>query len=81
MKIIKFKPFLEHDFNKKTPYFEFIACNLKFYGGKIFVNLDGKKQGSSAIVNNLNSNSALMLAPPDKKTLRKGDLVDILLLR
>lgn len=77
----KIQAFLEHDFNKKTPYFEFIACNLKFYGGKIFVNLDGKKQGSSAIVNNLNSNSALMLAPPDKKTLRKGDLVDILLLR
>lgn len=77
----KIQAFLSCDFSKKTPYFEFIACNVKCDGGKVCVNLDGKKQGSSAIVNNLNSNSALLLVPPHKKELRKGDLVDIYLLK
>ncbi|MCV3395481.1 molybdopterin molybdotransferase MoeA [Campylobacter lari] len=72
-----FKAFLNTDYKKKSPHLEFVACNIEFKDGKIYANLKGKKEGSSAIINNLNNKAALMIANDD---IKENDLVDILLM-
>ncbi|MCR6575485.1 molybdopterin molybdotransferase MoeA [Campylobacter insulaenigrae] len=73
----KFQAFLSEDYKKKSSHLEFIACNIEFKNGKIFANLKGKKEGSSAIINNLNHKAALLIAKDD---LKEGNLVDIILM-
>ena len=53
---------------------------MEFENGKVCVNLKDKKQGNSAIISNLNQNSALMLVPKECQRLENGDLVSIMLL-
>lgn len=72
-----FKAFLNTDYKKKSPHLEFVACNIEFKDGKIYANLKGKKEGSSAIINNLNNKAALMIANDD---IKQNDLVDIVLM-
>ena len=74
------KAFLKSTYSKKSPYFEFVACNVEFDNGKVCVNLKDKKQGSSAIIGNLNHKAALMLVPKDRLKIAEGELVDIMLL-
>ncbi|KGI56071.1 molybdopterin molybdotransferase MoeA [Campylobacter sp. MIT 97-5078] len=74
------KAFLKQDYTKKSPLLECVACNLSFEEGKVYVDLEGKKAGSSAILANLNHNAALLIAPLEAKELKKGDLVKVLLL-
>ncbi len=72
------KAFLEGTYEKKSPHLEFVACNVCFKEGRILVNLKGKKEGSSAIINNLNHKSALMIVPKNCAKLENGTLVDII---
>lgn len=72
------KAFLCGTYTKKTPYLEFVACNVCFENGRILVNLEGKKEGSSAIINNLNHKAALMVASKECQNLEDGTLVDII---
>ncbi|MBF7047216.1 molybdopterin molybdotransferase MoeA [Campylobacter volucris] len=72
-----FKAFLNTDYKKKSQHLEFVACNIEFKDGKIYANLKGKKEGSSAIINNLNNKAALMIANDD---IKENDLVDIVLM-
>ena len=74
------KAFLKGTYSKKSPYFEFVACNVEFENGKVCVNLRDKKQGSSAIIGNLNHKAALMLVPKERLNIIEGELVDIMLL-
>ncbi|MCX2683060.1 molybdopterin molybdotransferase MoeA [Campylobacter sp. MIT 21-1685] len=74
------RAFLEQTYKKKSPHFEFVACNVNFKDGKIVANLEGKKQGSSAIITNLNNKAALMLVPKDSKEVQKGSLVEVFFL-
>ena len=74
------KAFLKGAYSKKSPYFEFVACNVEFDNGRVCVNLRDKKQGSSAIIGNLNHKAALMLVPKDRLKIAEGELVDIMLL-
>ncbi len=74
------KAFLRGNYAKKSPYFEFIACNVECENGRVCVNLSGKKQGSSAIIGNLNHKAALMLVPKERLSIADGELVDIMLL-
>ena len=74
------KAFLKGAYNKKSPYFEFVACNVEFDNGRVCVNLRDKKQGSSAIIGNLNHKAALMLVPKERLNIIEGELVDIMLL-
>ncbi|MBZ7940211.1 MULTISPECIES: molybdopterin molybdotransferase MoeA [Campylobacter] len=71
------KAFLQGSYTKKTPYLEFVACNVEFKEGRILVNLEGKKEGSSAIINNLNHKAALMIVPKECEILENESLVDI----
>lgn len=72
------KAILNEDYKKRSKFTEFTACNTVEKEGKIEVDLDGKKIGSSAILNNLLKDAALLCVPIDATTIKKGSLVDIL---
>lgn len=75
----EFNAVIDEDFIKKSPFLEFSACNIKSSeDGTLRVNLSGKKDGSSAIVNNLNQNAFLLITPLESSGHKKGDVVKIL---
>jgi molybdopterin molybdotransferase len=71
---------LQEDFKKRSPFTEFTACNVVVEDGEYFVNFEGKKVGSSAILTNMLHNSALMIAGEDDKFLEAGTAVNVILL-
>ena len=71
---------LQEDFKKRSRFTEFTACNVVVEDGEYFVNFEGKKVGSSAILVNMLDNSALMVAGEDDKFLEAGTYVNIILL-
>ncbi|RQD67717.1 molybdopterin molybdenumtransferase MoeA [Campylobacter hepaticus] len=72
------KAFLQGHYKKKTSHLEFVACNIEFKNGRILANLEGKKEGSSAIINNLNHQAALMIVPKECEILENESLIDII---
>ncbi len=76
----KITAIMDEDYKKRSPFLEFTAVNLENREGKNFVNLNGKKLGSSAIVNNLTNKAALLMIPMDKEFLKKGEIVEILMM-
>ncbi len=72
------KAYMDENYKKRSKYKEFTACNLVLKDGKVTVNLDGKKLGSSAILNNMFQNAALLCVDEDTRELKKGDLVDVI---
>jgi len=71
---------LQEDFKKRSRFTEFTACNVVVEDGEYFVNFEGKKVGSSAILVNMLDNSALMVAGEDDKFLEAGTYVNVILL-
>lgn len=71
---------LQEDFKKRSPFTEFTACNVVVEDGHYFVNFEGKKVGSSAILVNMLNDSALMVAGEDDKFLEAGTYVNVILL-
>ena len=80
-KIPTIKAYIDEGYKKRSKYKEFTACNLFFKDGKAVVNLDGKKTGSSAILNNMLDDAALLCIDEETKELKKDDLVEVVLLR
>ena len=76
----KITAIMDEDYKKRSPFLEFTAVNLENRDGKNFVNLNGKKLGSSAIVNNLTNKAALLMIPMDKEFLKKGEIVEVLMM-
>ena len=74
----EFSAILDHDYVKKTPWLEFMPAVLQNREGRLFVSLQSKKQGSSAILNNLDDESVLLVAPLEVKELKKGELVRVI---
>ena len=74
----EFSAILDHDYVKKTPWLEFMPAVLQNREGRLFVSLQSKKQGSSAILNNLDDDSVLLVAPLEVKELKKGELVRVI---
>ncbi|MBE3609659.1 MULTISPECIES: molybdenum cofactor synthesis domain-containing protein [Campylobacter] len=74
----KLTAILDEDYTKRSPFLEFTAVNLSVRDGKIYANLDGKKLGSSAIVNNLTNEAALLIVPKETEFIAKGEVVEIL---
>ena len=74
----KITAIMDEDYKKRSPFLEFTAVNLVNLGGKIYVNLDGKKLGSSAIVNNLTNDAALLIIPKETDFIAKGEIVEVL---
>ncbi len=71
---------LSEDFTKRSRFTEFTACNVTIEDGQYFVNFDGKKVGSSAILTNMLNNSALMISGEEDKNLEEGTYVNVILL-
>jgi molybdopterin molybdotransferase len=71
---------LQEDFKKRSRFTEFTACNVVVEDGEYFVNFDGKKVGSSAILTNMLGNAALMIAGEEDKFLEAGTYVNVILL-
>ena len=74
----KITAIMDEDYKKRSPFLEFTAVNLENRDGKIFVNLNGKKLGSSAIVNNLTNEAALLIIHKETEFIAKGEVVEVL---
>ena len=74
----KITAIMDEDYKKRSPFLEFTAVNLENRDGKIFLNLNGKKLGSSAIVNNLTNEAALLIIPKETEFIAKGEVVEVL---
>jgi molybdopterin molybdotransferase len=66
-------------YKKRSKFVEFTACNLRFSDGELIVDLEGKKEGSSAILNNLLDNPVLLRVEKDVQKIEKGETVTIVL--
>ncbi|MEA2100919.1 MAG: molybdopterin molybdotransferase MoeA [Campylobacterota bacterium] len=71
---------LNENFTKRSRLTEFTACNVNIVDGEYFVDFDGKKVGSSAILTNLLDGSALMVTGEDDGNLEIGTFVNVILL-
>lgn len=71
---------LSEDFTKRSKLTEFTACNVVVEDGEYFVNFNGKKVGSSAILTNMLNSSALMVTGEDDGNLSEGTFVNVILL-
>ena len=69
---------IEEDYPKRSVYTEFTACNLFLRDGQFYVNLKGKKKGSSAILTNMLDGSALLRVEQKTQFIKKGEVVRIL---
>jgi len=67
-------------YKKRSKFVEFTACNLRFVEGKLIVDLEGKKEGSSAILNNLLGSPVLLRVEKDVQKIEKGEMVNIVLI-
>lgn len=71
---------LSENFTKRSRLTEFTACNVAVEDGQYFVNFEGKKVGSSAILTNMLNSSALMITGEDDGDLCEGTFVNVILL-
>jgi molybdopterin molybdotransferase len=71
---------LSEDFTKRSRFTEFTTCNVTVEDGQYYVNFEGKKVGSSAILTNMLNNSALMISGEEDKNLEAGTYVNVILL-
>ena len=71
---------LSEPFNKRSKLTEFTACNVVVEDGEYFVNFEGKKVGSSAILTNMLHGSALMVTGEEDGNLEEGTFVNVILL-
>ena len=65
-------------FKKHSKKSEFTACNLTFEEGRYWVDFEGKKSGSSAILTNLLGDCALMLCGEEDGDLEAGTQVRVI---
>lgn len=69
---------LKVPFSKRSKKSEFTACNLSFEEGNYWVDFEGKKVGSSAILTNMLHSSALMITGEDDGNLEAGMAVRVI---
>ena len=67
-------------FNKRQKKAEFTACNYSLENGQYFVDFNGKKSGSSAILTNMLNSTALLVTSEEDSSKVSGDKVKILLI-
>lgn len=69
---------LKVPFSKRSNKSEFTACNLSFEDGRYWVDFEGKKNGTSAILTNLLGNAALMMCGEEDGDLETGTSVRVI---
>ena len=67
------------NFPKKANKTIFTASNLEYKNGQYFINMDNKKQGTSAILTNMLGDVALLIQEEDSVDLKVGDKVKVLI--
>jgi len=77
MRTLKAK--LKEPFNKRAKKAEFTACNISLCQGEYYVDFQGKKVGSSAILTNMLGDVALLITSEDDVSKEVGDEVNVLL--
>ncbi|MDM5263718.1 molybdopterin molybdotransferase MoeA [Sulfurovum sp. XTW-4] len=70
---------LKEPFIKRAKKAEFTACNVSLEKGRYYVDFEGKKVGSSAILTNMLGNVALLVTSEDDTSKEIGDEVSVLL--
>ncbi len=73
------KSTLKEPFVKRAKKAEFTACNVTLDDGRYFVDFQGKKVGTSAILTNMLGRSALLYTTEDDSSKEAGEEVDLLL--
>ena len=74
------KAYMGEPYKKRSKFVEFTACTLRFNEGQLIVDLEGKKEGSSAILNNLLENAVLLRVEKEVQKIEKGEMVEVVLL-
>ncbi|MFV0480583.1 MAG: molybdopterin molybdotransferase MoeA [Campylobacteraceae bacterium] len=69
---------LEEAYKRKTNFSEYVSCNINDNSGTVKIDFDSKKEGSSAILNNLLSGSPLLFVPDTLSGYKKGERVPYL---
>ena len=69
---------LAEPFNKRSKKSEFTACNLAFRDGKYFVDFEGKKVGTSAILTNMLGDAALIVSSEEDGPKEAGETVKVI---
>ena len=75
----KVKATLKEPFNKRAKKAEFTACNVSLEEGRYYVDFEGKKVGSSAILTNMLGDAALLVTSEEDTSKEAGDEVTVLL--
>ena len=70
---------LKEPFIKRAKKAEFTACNISLLQGEYYVDFDGKKVGSSAILTNMLGSVALLVTSENDTSKETGDEVTVLL--
>ena len=76
----KVKATLREPFVKRAKKAEFTACNVSLDDGEYFVDFEGKKVGSSAILTNMLGSVALLVTSEEDSSKEAGEKVTVLLL-
>jgi len=71
---------LKEPFMKRQKKAEFTACHISIKDNEYFVDFEGKKSGSSAILTNMLGETALLVTSEDDNSKNIGDRVKIILL-
>ena len=74
------KATLRESFKKRHKKAEFTACRVILEDGNYFIDFQGKKSGTSAILTNMLSDTALMVTSEEDSSKEVGDIVNIILL-
>ncbi len=70
---------IDCNFPKKTNKSVFTASNLEYKDGKYHINMDGKKNGTSAILTNMLGDIALLIQEENSSNLNVGDKVKVII--
>ena len=67
-------------FNKRIKKAEFTACHYSLEHGQYFIDFEGKKSGTSAILTNMLGSTALLMTSEEDEPKGAGDKVKIVLI-
>ena len=68
---------MRSDYTKKTNFTEVVACNVHIVNGEYQVDLENKRDGSSAILTNLLGSSGYIIT---NSYIKKGDMVNFIII-
>lgn len=76
----KVKAKLKEPFVKRAKKAEFTACNLSIEKGEYWVDFEGKKVGTSAILTNILGNLALVYTSEEESSKETGEEIEVVLI-